>query len=54
MVRLRAATWGRPYENSGPSLSVGADVPIGPARRVREAAPRKKFPTVIKWNEISL
>ena len=28
----RAATWGRPYENFDPLLSVGADVPIGPRR----------------------
>ena len=28
----RAATWGRPYKNFGPLLSVGADVPIGPRR----------------------
>ena len=34
------------------------DVPIGPVRRVKDAAPRKRvshknFPAVIKWNEIS-
>ena len=58
MVRPLAAK-GRPYGDSGPLLSVGADVPIGPnRRRVREAAPRQKvsyknFSSVIKWNEIS-